>query len=430
MEEELVGTVIEAGVLAAMAPDEIELRADDTKSEFQSSTALDECSNCNTVLEGRYCHVCGQVADTFHRPLWSLFADIFDGLFGLDGRIWRTIPPLMLRPGEITLKYLSGVRKPYLQPFKLFLAASVLFFLVFELAIRDQTDGLQLGPDGSQIVLGTTSKKERREAIAAIKEARNEIKQSVSTSAGSAVDDVGKILEDQITKLDTENTSPSVNAPTKEQIICAMQGVVIPKNLSEECKQLRAEKKAGEAAERAKEELSSEVKPDPGSELRVDIDLDDNSGEITWLDLQSRQFLATNIETAIRDPQLYAATVGRWAPRLAFFLAPFFGFLLALSYFWRRKLYVYDHMIVALHFHSFLFLFLAILIPFGILINPPLAVVVFIGWSNFYLWQLHKKIYGSSWFTAGLRVLALDFVYFNVLVIGLLGLLVLGILLL
>ncbi len=422
MEEELAGTVIEAGVLAAMAPDEVELRADDTKSEFQSSTALDECSNCNTALEGRYCHVCGQVADTFHRPLWALFSDIFDGLFGFDGRIWRTIPSLMFRPGEITRQYLRGVRKPYLQPFKLFLAASVLFFLVFELAVRDQADSIQLVPDSARSALDNTSKAQRDEAIAALKDARSEIKQSLSGSAGGAVDDLGKILEGEISQLEANDELSPSKGITKEQIICAVQKGIIPETPSEECKKMQEEAKARDAAEKGED--GSKLESGTDGNLEVDF------GVGSLLDLQSRQFLAANIETAIRDPQRYAATVGRWAPRLAFFLAPFFGFLLALSYFWRRKLYVYDHMIVALHFHSFLFLFLAFLIPFGILIDSALAVLVFIGWSNFYLWQLHRKVYGSNGFTAGLRTLVLDFVYFNVLAAGLMALLVIGILLL
>lgn len=69
----------------------------DRNSAFQSPTAEGLCSNCGTELSGPVCHSCGQTADSFHRPVWELLAEIFDGLFGFEGRMWRTIPPLLYR---------------------------------------------------------------------------------------------------------------------------------------------------------------------------------------------------------------------------------------------------------------------------------------------------------------------------------------------
>ena len=37
---------------------------------------------------------------------------------------------LLQRPGELTLAWISGIRKPYVAPFQLFLVANVLFFAV------------------------------------------------------------------------------------------------------------------------------------------------------------------------------------------------------------------------------------------------------------------------------------------------------------
>ncbi|MBW8880433.1 MAG: 3'-5' exonuclease, partial [Asticcacaulis sp.] len=53
-----------------------------------------KCLNCDTELAGRFCHACGQDADTHHRSIFHLIAEAFEGLFHLDGRIWQTLPPL------------------------------------------------------------------------------------------------------------------------------------------------------------------------------------------------------------------------------------------------------------------------------------------------------------------------------------------------
>ena len=53
------------------------------------------CPNCGTALAGPWCHACGQSAEDFHRSLVKLAGEALEGLFELDGRLWRTLP----RPG-------------------------------------------------------------------------------------------------------------------------------------------------------------------------------------------------------------------------------------------------------------------------------------------------------------------------------------------
>ena len=110
-------------------------------TKFPPPTPPGQCSNCETRLSGPVCHSCGQSADHFHRPIWELITDVIDGLFGLEGRLWRTLPPLLFQPGRLTRSYLSGVRARYVMPFRLYLTASVLFFFAFfALDALDQGD--------------------------------------------------------------------------------------------------------------------------------------------------------------------------------------------------------------------------------------------------------------------------------------------------
>ena len=85
------------------------------------------CANCETTLEGPYCHACGQRAH-LHSRLRDLLHEAVEGIAHLDGRIWRTLPLLALNPGRLTREWREGRRVRHLQPLHLFLFAVFLFF--------------------------------------------------------------------------------------------------------------------------------------------------------------------------------------------------------------------------------------------------------------------------------------------------------------
>ncbi|MDH4072184.1 MAG: DUF4286 family protein [Gammaproteobacteria bacterium] len=88
------------------------------------------CLNCGTVLTGQYCGECGQRSRSRLISIWELLQEAFGDLFELDSRLWRTLIPLALRPGQLTRDYLEGRRARYMPPFRTYLVLSVLFFLV------------------------------------------------------------------------------------------------------------------------------------------------------------------------------------------------------------------------------------------------------------------------------------------------------------
>jgi hypothetical protein len=102
--------------------------------------AGDPCLNCQTVLEGAFCHVCGQSADDFQRPIGKLIIEAFGDTFAFDGRLWRTLPKLVFRPGRVTKDYIEGRRARYVPPFRMYLLSGILFFLVlFAVVSGDQS---------------------------------------------------------------------------------------------------------------------------------------------------------------------------------------------------------------------------------------------------------------------------------------------------
>ncbi|MBA3810253.1 MAG: DUF3667 domain-containing protein [Caulobacteraceae bacterium] len=91
--------------------------------------AGEPCANCGTPLAGAYCHACGQLAEDFERSIGALLAEAFENLFHADGRLFRTLPRLVLDPAGLTRDYLAGHRASQMPPLRLFLVVVLLFFL-------------------------------------------------------------------------------------------------------------------------------------------------------------------------------------------------------------------------------------------------------------------------------------------------------------
>ena len=87
------------------------------------------CLNCGAALTGPYCHECGQHAHV-HRTLGAFFHDFAHGVLHFEGKIWRTLPLLVWRPGELTRRYIDGQRASFVSPIALFLFCVFLMFAV------------------------------------------------------------------------------------------------------------------------------------------------------------------------------------------------------------------------------------------------------------------------------------------------------------
>lgn len=88
------------------------------------------CLNCGTALVGSHCHACGQTAHV-HKTLGAFFHDLLHGVFHFEGKIWRTLPLLAVRPGKLTREYIDGRRASYVSPIALFLFCVFLLFTTF-----------------------------------------------------------------------------------------------------------------------------------------------------------------------------------------------------------------------------------------------------------------------------------------------------------
>ena len=96
----------------------------------QATELSSRCPNCGFELTGRFCAQCGQRAGARMISVRQILADTLEDQLSLNSAVPRTVKTLLLHPGLLTTEYVSGRVARYIPPMRLYLAASLLFFLV------------------------------------------------------------------------------------------------------------------------------------------------------------------------------------------------------------------------------------------------------------------------------------------------------------
>jgi hypothetical protein len=89
----------------------------------------EHCLNCGAALQGAFCSQCGQRALAPYPTVREMVDDAWQELSGWDGRFVRTFRILLGRPGQLTIDTLEGRRVRYITPVRLYLVASVVYFI-------------------------------------------------------------------------------------------------------------------------------------------------------------------------------------------------------------------------------------------------------------------------------------------------------------
>lgn len=121
-------------------------------SEARDAVEPTTCPNCDAELDAgdNYCAECGQRNLPSRLALGELLREVASETVELDGRVARTALPFFFRPGFLTREYVRGRRAAYTSPFRLFLAATLLWVLsttVAELRFGDE----ELARQGDEI---------------------------------------------------------------------------------------------------------------------------------------------------------------------------------------------------------------------------------------------------------------------------------------
>lgn len=292
------------------------------------------CPNCETEIAGQFCSTCGQSAKDLKKPFLSLLREMLTDVFSFDGRLWRTLPALMFRPGHVTRSYIDGKRIRYVPPFRLFLLSSVLFFLV-AFSITEQQSWLT---DGDAVTLN-------------------------QGFAGAVVEIDGKSLSEFEEFSEIFPKDGSFNRAAAEAFIA---------------QQIENGALDREAVEQNR--LLDRIEALNGTEV---------------------------------SPADLFRVVQKWMPRLSFLLLPSIVLSLLILHFWIRRIYIFDHVLVALHMQSFFYLLatIGLLLP---MLHPGLVWGTFGVSTLVYPFLLMRKAYDTNWFLNIFRTIGLLFgVFFS-----------------
>ncbi len=307
----------------------------------------DACRNCDTVLAGDYCHVCGQQAEEPRRAAIGLVQDVFVDTLAIDGKLFRTLWLLLTRPGRLARRYLDGRRVRYSPPFRLYLFASVFFFFtafwIYSPDVRPDS-----GPDdgGAEKVESATTDADRSDAD----EAEDMVERVAEATIEAAVED-------------------------------ALEGAV------------------SDGA--GPEEPKAEAEEDDGDLQDMTWDDFDYDGP-DWLEPVGRE-LVEAAKRATDDPRLFIAQLQETLPRTMLLAPVIYSVILILLYFYRRKLLVYDHLVVSLYMHAALYAHLLLAMLINQLPYLRWMAILTLGWALLQPYVVFRQAYQSNWVSVFLK---------------------------
>jgi hypothetical protein len=89
------------------------------------------CLNCGAEITGRYCSACGQENIEPKQTVWHLINHFFSDVTHFDGKFFITVKDLFAKPGFLSKEYMIGRRMRYLDPIRMYIFTSAIFFLIF-----------------------------------------------------------------------------------------------------------------------------------------------------------------------------------------------------------------------------------------------------------------------------------------------------------
>ena len=301
-------------------------------NEETNDSAAAYCPNCQTPLAGQYCYHCGQNQRGMDRFFWSLVSEAFENIFSFDSRTARTLFALFLRPGFLATEYVAGRRARYIQPLRLYLIASILFFLFLSAQnLFSAQSPVTFMSDGAGVEVSTQDSEQQAE--------QNAEKDAAYVEADSTLN----------------NIHANIQLPG----------------------------------------LTAEQNTKLGNKLEA----------------QTRKA----VELAKEDPRDLISMLLDIAPPVLFVLLPIFALILKLAYL-GSGLYYTQHLILAVHNHSFIFLALlleGLLTPVEQSIGTEIPSTVLSIWIPIYMYMSLLRVYGQGYFITLLKFTGLGLIYFT-----------------
>lgn len=338
---------------------------------------LTHCENCGTELTGRFCAQCGQAAIDYHRSFGQVLADVLDSFLNWDSKFFHTIALLITRPWRLTNEFLGGRRVRYVHPARLYLLASILFFL----AVTYWAKSVKLDLPN----LSSEQKAELRDELR---------REDIPLGAREKIEKALKLEE----RTPTQSATP---APTEPGTPPAPTEPAHP-----------PAPPTGEA---------TEASPKPPEKERKFLEFGNDSEPPAneferWIETQAKEKLGEHGSKA----QLFFMTLVRNLPYMVLCCIPLFALVLKILYI-RKGIFYIDHLVYALHIHTFAYvaIMLIILTTMGLnRIAPNVAGwVIGILWITFavQIFLSIRRVYRQGWFFTIFKFFVGGFAYLIVL---------------
>jgi hypothetical protein len=352
----------------------------------QELPSFTHCENCGTKLTGQYCSQCGQAAIDYRRSFGHVVLDVLNEFLNWDSKFFGTLALLITRPWRLTNEFVSGKRVRHVHPLRLYLLASVLFFF----AVNYGAKGLRLEP-------GKISEEKRAEVATAVAEKRDEIRK----------------------ELDKENLSPEQRRKAQEALDYLMKPSASPAaSVSPSATSSVPPATTASPTESGKRNYGA-----VGDRPFLVFDEKESSSTPfeRWLEARAKEKMGEHGTKM----GLFISTLFSNLPYMMLCCIPLFAFVLKVLYV-RQRIFYIDHLIYALHIHSFLYtgIILIVLVKMGL---NRLIPGTFAGWIIAALWitfvvQIFlsiRYVYRQGWFISTVKFFTGGFVYLIVLSLAL-----------
>jgi hypothetical protein len=342
------------------------------------------CENCGSPLYGEHCYACGQPTKGLVRHFSSILGDFFDTVFNIDSRVLRTIGPLLYNPGYLSLEYFAGRRVRYVTPMRLFLFLSLVAFFAVQGSIDYDEDG-----KGKGVHVGAQQKDSFESATTPAE---------VERARTLALDELRKARKDA------------------ENVPGAVAGIEVGMATVNRKADRRLEYLAkAEAARKAGKPVPEDTGDDGDMNFQVNgkrWDEKTNPIAFGWLpeaankSLNKRVAHARDVLKSSKSEKPVVDALFNVLPQTLLLMMPLFALMLKVAYLFKRRLYM-EHLIVALHSHSFMAL--AVILIMGLSWLMGVAGDGFwhgllgwvrgltIAWIPLYLLIMQKRVYAQGW---------------------------------
>ncbi len=310
------------------------------------------CLNCNAVVQGRFCHICGQENIEPKETVWHLISHFFQDITHFDGKFFSTLKYLLFYPGFLSREYMMGRRASYLNPIRMYVFTSAFFFLFFFSIVKP--DNINTG--GS--TFNAKGKVERiNTVIKGLKEQERELTDSVLKTV------VKKVIGNFIKKAGILEKDFAVSAYADSMLA------------------LKYETKLDSINEERTKQGKVAVKKNTRNIFSIDFSsgyyrtvtaydsvqalLPAEKQDGWWKRLRVRKAIDLVEKTSDKSGVFGRDLLGKFThslPQMFFLSLPAFAFLLSLLYRKGRKYYFVNHAIFSIHLYCATFIFAFILI--------------------------------------------------------------------